>query len=42
VLTTLYDAYRFGRDLGYTRPPQVPLSGTDAAWAAALLAGRVQ
>ncbi len=41
VLTTLYDVYRFGKELDYTRPPPVPLSPADAAWAADLLARRL-
>jgi hypothetical protein len=42
VLTTLYDVFRYGRELDYTRPPAVPLQADDAAWAAGLLAGRVR
>jgi hypothetical protein len=37
VLTTLYDVFRYGRELDYTRPPAVPLSPEDAAWAEELL-----
>jgi hypothetical protein len=39
VLTTLYDVFRFGRELNYTKPPAVPLSSEDARWATELFAG---
>lgn len=35
ALTGVYDALRYDRTADYARPPEVPLSPADAAWAAA-------
>jgi hypothetical protein len=40
VLTTLYDVFRYGRELDYTKPPAVPLPPEATAWAAGLIADR--
>jgi hypothetical protein len=40
LLTAAYDSGRYQQSLDYTRPPDPPLDPDDAAWAAALLAGR--
>jgi len=37
ALTAVYDAYNYDLSLDYTRPPEIPLAGDDAAWAAGLL-----
>ncbi len=42
ALTTMYDDWAYDLELDYSRPPPIPLSGDDVAWAAALLAGRLQ
>jgi hypothetical protein len=40
ALSGAYDAFGFDMEIDYGQPPQVPLGADDAAWAAALLAGR--
>lgn len=42
ALSTMYDTWAYDLELDYTRPPPVPLTGDDAAWAAGLLAGRLR
>ena len=41
VISTVYDAWAYDLELDYTRPPPVPLSSADAAWAADLLPRRL-
>jgi hypothetical protein len=38
VLTGMYDAFGYDLDLDYARPPEVPLSPADAAWAREVIA----
>ena len=42
ILTTIYDLFGFAVSIDYRQPPANPLTFDDAAWAAALLAGRLQ
>jgi hypothetical protein len=37
ALNNLYDALRYDLSLDYSRPPEIPLSETDAGWAATML-----
>ncbi len=42
MLTAMYDLFGFDIELNYRRPPPLPLPAADAAWAADLLARRLQ
>ena len=37
ALTTVYDTLSYDLSIDYTRPPEVPLDGPDAEWAATVL-----
>jgi hypothetical protein len=42
AVSTVYDAWAYDDELNYVGPPPIPLSAPDAAWAADLLARRLQ
>ena len=37
IMTNMYDVFGYDLELNYSKPPQVPLEGEDAAWARQLL-----
>lgn len=41
AFTAVYDAYNYDLSIDYTHPPEIPLAGDEAAWAARLLEGVV-